>query len=172
MQLGWEMGTFGGLVELSDAVAFGISVAACGLAAGLVHVAQGPERQKSYALTIVTSCLTWTLLWGLIGLIAGVAMNAPLFETAGVILGPLAGTVFGCLLALRSRTEPGGVPELLVVGTMAGTLIGLAAIVEGLLEQGSLENWQGMLIVFVALGALGGVASVVTFAMRRISLTT
>jgi hypothetical protein len=172
MQLGWLMWIFSGQVDLPDALAFGISVAMCALAAGLVHLAQGSGRQKAYAITILKTGLTWTLLWGLIGLIAGVAMDAPLFETAGVVMGPLAGAVFGCLLALSSRAEPGGVPELIVLGTTAGTLLGLAGILEGLLDQGSFENWQGVLILFVVLGAMGGLTSAVVFAARRISLTT
>jgi hypothetical protein len=172
IQLGWLMWIFGAQLDLGDAAAFGISVAMCGLAAGLVHLAGGAERQKAYAITILKSGLTWTLLWGLIGLIAGVAMDAPLFETAGVVMGPLAGAAFGCLLALSSRTEPKGVPELLILGTIAGTLLGLAGILDGLLDQGTFENWQGFLIVFAFLGAMGGLTSAVVVAARRISLTS
>jgi hypothetical protein len=172
MQLGWLMLIFSAQWDLPDAAVFGISVALCALAAGLVHLAQGPERQRFYAIAILSSGLTWLLLWGLIGLIAGLTMDAPLFETAGVVMGPLAGTVFGCLLALRARAEPGGVPELLVLGTLAGTLIGLAGILEGILDEDSFQNWQGVLIAFVILGALGGIGSVVSFAARRVTLST
>jgi hypothetical protein len=172
LQLGWTMLMFSGVFNLGDAAAFGISVALCGVAAALVHFTQPPERQRSYAVTILKSGLTWGLVWGLIGLIAGLAMHASLFETAGVVMGPVAGSVFGCLLALRARAEPGRAPELLVFGTTAGTLLGVSGVLIGVLKEGSFENWQGVLIVFVLLGALGGLASVVTFALRRISLGT
>ncbi len=172
MQLGWLMWIFSTALALPDGVVVGISVALCALAAGLVHIAQGPARQRFYAIAILSSGLTWGLLWGLIGLIAGLALDAPVFETAGVAMGPLAGSVFGCLIVLRSPTALGSIPELVVFGTIAGTLIGVAGILEGLLLQGSFENWQGVLISFIILGALGGIGSVVAFSIRRISLST
>jgi len=172
MQLGWMMLIFSGELEVPDLAAFGISVALWALAATLVHFAQGPERQRSYAISILKSGLTWTLLWGLAGLIAGVAMDAPLFETAGVVMGPLAGAVFGCLLALRSRTDPGSLPELLVLGTIAGTLIGLTAVLQGFLDEGTAEGLWGIPTTFAVLGALGGIASFLTFAGPRRSVAT
>ena len=172
MQLGWLIW----MLDLEDPLpwgaAAGIGAALSVLAAGLVHVAQGPERPRFYATSILSSCLTWALWWGLIGIVAGEVMGAQLFEEAGIVMGPLAGTVFGCLIALRARTEPGSVPELLVLGTMAGTLIGLALILSSVLGLGSCENCEGMLMAFAILGALGGIASVVAFAARRITLST
>lgn len=154
--------------------AAGISVGLSVLATGLVYAsAQGSERRGFYATVILSSGIAWGLLWGIIGFAAYVILGPEMFAQAGVGIGPLAGSVFGCLIALHSRAAPPAVavPALALLGATAGALIGLAGILEGFLDEGSFDDWERFLMIFATLGALGGVASSwhVLFAARRLT---
>jgi len=171
MQLGWFLGSFQLTSEIPWPAAIGISVGVAALAGGLVYVAvQGSTDRAFYATVILSSGLVWGLVWGLIGLVASETLGAPVFRLAGFVFGPAAGGAFGCFVALRPRARSIGVPEITLLGTLAGALVCLTFILDATLGDGSFENWQSVLVVFVLLGALGGIASywVVSLAARRL----
>jgi hypothetical protein len=159
IQLGWLMWMFGLEYEVPWGAAIGISIGVAALGAGLVYAAaQGSQRRAFLATVILSSGIVWGLLWGLIGSAAAEILVAPLFRTAGFVFGPPAGGVFGCFLALRPRAELSGIPELVVLGAIAGAGAGVTPILSAVLAEGSFENWGGSLIVLAIMGALAGMA--------------
>ena len=158
IQLGWLIWSFGMKTEIPWGWAIGIAIGLSTVPAALVHASQRSERRWFYATAIVSSSVTWSVLWGLVGFVAAQLLAAPIFATAGFVFGALAGSVFGCLIALRARVAPVGIVELVILGAIAGVLLGLAGGLEEVLEGGSAENWVSVALVLAILGGLGGVA--------------